>query len=357
MPVSTTGNKKQRTLNEPNNHVMFEREGYDSKQQRYDFSAVQPVSMDDKYVERDEMDIIDPRTLDMPAGPTGMGEVGGTGVQEITVEGERWKVHRFTAGFSTLREDDTDTAVQDQATREMFQFFGDASFHTGLGPSGQYAQGVWDYLRSNIPSDRTIDCSTYTSEYEGREEQVINYDAVSALNGRVLDPEEGWDMMVGPHHTLSLFNKRPETTNGVLRDSYKQNISDYVGRFMRLPYDSSPVSIPRDLTDAEENKLDYDDLTVTISERDQSKSIGGGTDTSAPVGGDELFLFPNMNIVRNNYWRLYEMGAPQEYQMDERGGKTFHDRVWKYTHKFDPTGKYPDVPDVIHLTNVSSLFD
>jgi hypothetical protein len=337
---------------------MFEREGFDEKQMRYDLAQVQEISEDDLYIERDDKEFIDPRTLDMPVGPTGMGETGGSGVQTIRLDGERWPTHRFVHGFSTLREDDSDTSTQEQATMEMFQYFGDVSFMTGLGPNGEYAPGVFDWLRSAVPDNRTLDCEDFDGDsgdedLTGTEEDLLNYHAMKEIRGRLIDPSGGWDMMLGSHTALTRFNKLSGSGDGEAGAKYRDRISDVLNDQYRVPYKTQPTVLPRDLTDAEGQQLNVDDLEVTLVDEDT-----GVNPTDAPLGYDEAFLLPDMDTVSNDFWRLSEMGAPNvDGPIQERGGKDFYDYMWRYTHRFDPEGQYPEATDVVHIKNLSVLFD
>lgn len=358
MPVSSQRTQEERTIAEPAEHVMFEREGFDEKQLRRDLAQTTPINIDDFHVERDDVEFVDPRTLDMPT-LSGMGETGGSGIQTLRLDGERWRTYRFVHGFSTLREDDTSTERQSQATMEMFQFFADVAFFTGLGPSGNLASGVFDYMRSNIPAPRTFDCEDFdgdsgdVADLNGTEEDLFNYHIMKELRGRVLDVNDGWDAVVGSHGALVNFGKLSGAEGGEPGREYWDRLSDVLGERIRIPYTTQPTVLPRDLSSTEDSELNASDLQVDLADPDTAVNPG-----SAPIGDDELFLIPDMDIASSEFWRTYEMGAPDVFgPIEERGGKEFFDWVWRYTHKFDPSGQYPELADAVHVKNVSELFD
>ncbi len=363
MPTSTTRNKKQQTVAEPLENQMWEREGFDRRGIRREFAGVQNIGLGDKYVEQDDRTIVDPRTIDMPVGPTGMGETGGSGVEMVRVDGERWPTHRWVQGFTTLAEDNDNVAEQRNAVLELFDFFADASFLTGLGPNGEYADGMFDWLRNAIPAERTFDAEDYDGDsgdedYSGVEENLIKYDAYSEVSGKILDNDNAnWDVMVGSQSALANFNKISGSEGGISGESYWSRLNDPnaiggVEEMNLIPDDIAPTRLPSDL----ENELDVDQMIVDLVD-DSTAVKSGGADSNGVIGNDEVFLLPNLEDVRENYWRVHEMGTPQTFgPLDQRGGKTAYDYATRYTHRFNPKAAHAAATDAVHIKNPSVLF-
>ena len=362
MATSTINTKEAYTAAQPMEHQMWERRGFDRRGIRREFAGVQSIDLGDKRIEQDDRTVVDPRSLDMPVGPTGMGEVGGSGVEMFRVDGESWPTYRWTQGFTMLAEDDTsDIQMQRDAVIEMFDFFSDAAFLTGLGSSGQYAEGAFDWLRNAIPSKRTFDATNFASDssYDGKEENLIFGDAYESVSGELLNDENAqWDMMVGSQSAIAKFNRVSGSQGGVAGDTYWQRLSheDAVGGisdYNLVPEKTQPTNLPRDLKD----ELNLDELVVDLV--DESTAVkSGGSDDSGIIGNDEIFLLPDMGTVRDEWFNTYEMSAPETFEpVDLRGGKTAFDYATRYTQRHNPNDQYQDALDAIHIQNVSELFN
>ena len=360
MTTSTQSNKREQSLAEPLDNQMFEREGFDRRGIRRELASVEALSLDDKYIQQDDQSFADPRTIDMPAGPTAMGEVEGQGIRMIEIEGDRWPTFRWTQGFEVLEEDSDDVEEQRNAVLELFDFFADVAFLTGIGPDGRYADGCFDWLREAIPSERTIDCKEYADdgEYDDRPENIIKKDALSKVDGRLMGMEDAnWDLMIGSQEALSTFNKVSDTGVGVVGDTYwdrlsHENAMGGVNDWMLIPDFTAPAKVPFDGGEDGEEMLDQFKVDLV---KDDAEAT---TSDDEVIGKDEVFLLPSMDAVQQNYWRLHEMGEPQTFgPLDLRGGKRAYDYAWRYTHRFNPQRRHPHATDAIRLTNVSELFN
>lgn len=346
MPTSTRNKNDDTLVIEPNEAQMFSREGLDRKGIRREFASVQALALDDLYEERGDVNFADPRTLDAPYGPTGMGETGGSGMRTLKVDGERWKTFRYAAGYQIEAEDVTNPQLQRDAILEQFDFFADANWLKGVEDQDgtQIRQGMFNWLNANIPSSRVLDCENFDGDsgdedYTGTPEDLFGKDMYENADFRILDPNSPkWDLMLGRKEALSNFNKRSGSEGGNPGETYWERINgdEYIAGV------NNRATIPETLTlDTLPDSVNYDPVTV---------------DLSTELGTDEVYIFPDMDAVRENYWRLSEMPTPETYESDGRAGKSFVDYVWRYSHKFDPGTRYSNAPDAFKLTNVSALF-
>lgn len=361
MPVSSEITKQQRTVAEPAENAMFERENFDRKGLRMELADPEILDADTKYIERDDKVLPDPRTLTMPVGPTGMGEVGGGGMETIRLDGERWRTFRYAHGFEINREDgDMDLARQRDYVMETFDFLYDLNFLYGMENVSDW-DGVFDEIRSRVPANRTFDCEDYdgdstgaSNDYTEVPEDLIVGDAMKEVRGEIIDINEGWELAVGSHDAITQMNySAGESTDQVRGPSFRQRMqdADAVQNFLRMPYDTQLDYLPED---ADADIPDFEEYSIV----DESTAVkSGGGDKDGLIGYDELFLMPDMDTVMGDFWDIREMGTPEYYgPIESREGKLAHDYVNRFTAKADPKGEHPEYTDVIHLENVSELF-
>lgn len=358
MPVSSQLAKEQQTVAEPAENEMFERENFDRKGLRMELSNPTALSPDTKYIEREDKDLPDPRTLSMPVGPTGMGEVGGGGMETIRLEGERWPTYRYAHGFEINREDgdeNADLARQRNYVMETFDFLYDLNFLYGMNGVDDW-DGVFDEMRNRIPSNRVFDCEDYDGDtgdedYTDVPEDLIIGDAMKELRGDVIDINEGWDVAVGSHLALTQMNYSAGETDGRVRGpTFRERMqdADAVQNFLRMPFQTQLDYLPED---ADADIPDFQEYPIV----DESTAVNPSGD--AVLGYDELYLMPDMDTVMNEFWDVREMSAPEHYgPIESREGKLAHDYVNRFTAKADPKGEYPEFDDIIKLENVSALF-
>ena len=351
MPTSTRHQREDTEIFEPEADEMFERRDFDRPGIRRELAAVQPISLDDHYIERDDKDFVDPRTMEMPFGPTGMGETGGSGVETVQIDGERWQTIRYVHGFEYLAEEGvTDVDLQRRASLEMFDFLADANFLKGLEDqrSGeQIREGCIETLKDNIPEERVIDCAEFVdTPTEDVPENIINFEAFKRISGDILTRQDpNWDLMIGRQPALAQLNKLQETESAG-RMTYREAINmgearGGVNDDLLIPDELTLHTVPRgeDVDGIDEDDQLQVDLTTELDE-------------------DELILVPDAQIHRERIFRLSEMPAPETFgPYDLRGGREAVDYAWRYSHKFDPEQRYPELRDYIRLTNIDAIFN
>lgn len=349
---TTTTHKREQTLVEPRENQLRDRLGFDRRGLRREFAAVESLDLSDKYIEQEDRLFIDPKTTDLPFGPSGMGETGGSGMAMYREEGSAWQTYRFTHGFTTLQEDldasNSTVAEQRDEVIQIFDFFADSMFMKGIDDQNgnQIKQGMFSWLKSNIPSARTFDAEDYDGDsgdddYTGVEENLIKYDAYESVSGNLLnDRNANWDLMVGRQSALANFNKVSGSQGGEGGDSYWDRLSDPNAIGGVNDWVVVPDNMEYPYTPADETPLTID-LTTEL-------------------GDDEVILLPDMDTVMDKYWALHEMDEPEAFPMyQEGGGKMRQDYAWRYTHEFNPKGhqRFADAEDAIHIQNVSALFN
>jgi|APHM01.1.fsa_nt_gi hypothetical protein len=357
MPTSVRNQNEDTEFFEPESDAMFERRDFDRPGIRRELAAVQPIGLDDLEIEREDKTFVDPRSVDLPFGPSGLGETGGSGVETVRIDGEEWETYRYAHGFEYFEEEGvTDVDLQQRATLETFDFLADANFLKGIQDqrTGQtIREGMIQQLKDNIPSERVIDCSEYTSggsktDYSETPENIINFVAYNKVSGDLLTRDNpNWDLMIGRQSALANLNKVQETASSG-RITYREaiNMGEARGGV------NSDVLIP-------------DELELSVIPRGEENNVAGisdsdelSVDLTSELGDDELLLVPDADVHRQSVFRLSEMPAPETFgPFEMRQGRRAVDYAWRYSHKFNPENRYPDLRDYIRLTNVSSLFD
>jgi hypothetical protein len=173
---------------------------------------------------------------------------------------------------------------------------------------------------------------------------------MKAIEGEVIDFNEGWQLAVGAHDAITQMNYGAGETDSVTRGpSFKERMQDAnaVQNFARMPYKTQLDYLPDD-ADADIPEFEQYDIVDTETAVDPSGP--------EPLGYDELFLFPNMETVMSEYWDLRETGTPEHYMTEARQGKIAHDYVSRFSAKADPLGMHPDFTDMVHIQNVSALY-
>jgi len=352
MPTSTRTQNEDTVNFEPEQDQMFERKGFDRPGIRRELANVTAISLDDMEIERGDKEFIDPRTLDMDFGPTGMGEVGGSGIETVRIDGADWQTFRYVNGFEMLSEEGvTDVAMQRNAVLETFDFLADANFMKGVMDYGQDTQlrpGAFEWLKNAIPSERTLDATDYADgteadyDADGVEENIIKYDAFDKISGDLLTRNDAnWDVMVGRQSALANFNKISGADGGVGGESYWE----------RLNAGNAQGGVNDMLLIPPELRLDTIPAGANMDEEPPS------VDLTTELSDDEVILLPDTKVFADSWVRLSEMPNPDVFgPYDLRGGREAYDYAWRYSHKFDPENRYPEAKDAIRITNVSALF-
>lgn len=353
MPTSTRNQNEDTELFAPDEDEMFERRDFDRPGIRRELAAVQPIAIDDLYIERDDKEFVDPRTVDMPYGPTGMGETGGSGVETVRIDGEEWRTLRYVNGFEYMAEEGvTDVELQRRASLEMFDFLADANFLKGIEDqrTGETVrEGCIQQMKDAIPDERVIDCADFVdTATDDVPENVINHEAYKLISGDLLTRgSPNWDLMIGRQPALAQLNKVQETDSAG-RITYREAINMGEARGgveddLLIPDDLELNTIPRGEEDEVSPIDDDDELSV---------------DLTSELDDNELILVPDASVHRQSIFRLSEMPAPETFGPYElRGGREAVDYAWRYSHKFDPEHRYPELRDYVRLTNIDEIFD
>lgn len=354
MPVSSVSSEEEFERSVTAENEMFAAEGLDRKNFRTELAGVMDLDVfDDRYIEREERTALDPRAIDLDATPRGLGEIAGEGVEVLELEGRRYNTFVHSDGFTINPVTDrVDVERQEMALRERMGFLHDAYFLTGVEGVSQ-SPSVFDYMRNNIPTERTFDLDDYDADtgdtdLVGHEEDFFAVNAMDNADFRLLDFNEGWDLMMGGRGAMTSINAREGTDSGTAGPSYRDRLQedDLIQNFMIVPRERRLNVAPRD-SDIPREEFPSFQLT------DPNTAVNP---SGAQLGYDEAFVFPDMDVAMNEYWRVGESGSPMVNVSDGRGGDEHHDYTMRYTHFFNPTGEYPQLADALHLKNVSTLF-
>lgn len=357
---TTTFSEEELALIEPQESMMYEwgNEFFSRRNFRYQFANARNIGLHDTHVQEGPKTYIDPDAHEMPHGPSGMGETGGSGIQLFEQEGGEHPTYRFTQGFTTLTENiergEGNLNENRRKVAETFDFLADSMWFRGIEDrnGNQVRPGMFDWLKSNITDNRTFDLSQ--SQYSGdtgsyvannTQENLIKRDAYQTLSGRT--NETGvWSMVLGRQNALGMLNARAPSDGGTdPRDTYWNRLNaDPAGNDN---YTGNNVGIQRQMLIPDELKFfetppGYDDITI---------------DLTNVLGENELIVLPDMSEVRENYWRLRQMPSPRMFDpIQKEGGQTRVDYVWRYSHSFLPDTNYNTAEDALHLTNVDQFF-
>ncbi|TKX57049.1 hypothetical protein, partial [Halorubrum sp. SP9] len=115
---------------------MFNREDFDQKQLRYEFAGPVDIALDQEEIKTEDIEVLDPGTLNMPVGPAGAFDDFGSsgGMETIMVDGDEWETFVYDNGFRWHPDmDDVDSVErQRRAIEEMFHYLGDINFFLGI---------------------------------------------------------------------------------------------------------------------------------------------------------------------------------------------------------------------------------
>lgn len=370
MPVSTTVKKEEQKLAIPReDDEMFTREDFDTKRLRYDFAAPLDIAIDQEKIKTEDIEVLDPDTLEMPVGPAGAHDDFGStgGIETIMVDGDEWDSFVYDNGFYWHPDMDSVDSVERQrmAVEEMFHFLGDINLFLGIDVDGDGTneyQGLFEWLRDSIPSQRTFDCEDFDGDsgdddYTDVPEDLIRGDVMTAVaedfGGQVLDMNNGFDLMVGSPRAIRQFKGYSvgATDQEMRGPTFWERLTDAdtVNSAFNLPYKLQPDYLP----DAAEDDIPEDFLRFTLVDQDTAVDPSG----MSQIGYDEVFLIPDVEAWMDEYIDLRESGSPVHYGPEEKmSGKRGHGYKWRYAHKFDPLGKHSTATDVVHIQNVSELF-
>ena len=370
MPVSTTVKKEEQKLAIPrDDDEMFVREDFDQKRLRYEFAAPLDIALDQERIKTEDIEVLDPDTLEMPVGPAGAHDDFGSsgGIETIMVDGQEWESFVYDNGFYWHPDMDPVDSVERQreAIEEMFHFLGDVDFFLGIdadGDGNNEYQGMFEWLRNSIPSNRVFDCEDYDGDSGDEDftdvpEDLIRGEVFQAVaedfGGSALDMNSGFDLMVGSPTAIQQFKgySTGSTTDQVRGPTYWERLmdADTVQDAFNLPYKLQPDYLPDEVAD----DIPTDFMRFNLVDQDTAVNPSG----MAQIGYDEAFLIPDVELWMDEYVDLRESGAPAHYgPVTELSGKRGHGYKWRYAHKFDPLQKHNSATDVVHIKNISELF-
>lgn len=370
MPVSTEIKEEEQKLAIPReDDEMFTREDFDQKRLRYEFAGPLDIALDQEKIKTEDIEVLDPETLEMPVGPAGAFDDFGSsgGIETIMVDGDEWETFVYDNGFRWHPDMDPVDSVDRQRTaiEEMFHFLGDINFFLGVDSDGDGTneyKGMFEWLRANVPSERTFDCSLYDDsaeqgDYTDVPEDLIRGEVMTSVaedfTGSALDMNSGFDLMIGSPRAIQQFKgySAGSTTDQERGPTFWERLTDAdtVQQAFNLPYKLQPDYLP----DNAEDDIPTDFLRFNLVDMDTAVNPSG----MSQIGYDEVFLIPDVELWMDEYVDLRESASPAHYgPVEEMSGARGHGYKWRYGHKWDPLGKHSTASDVVHLTNISDLF-
>jgi len=372
MPVSTKLKEEAQKLAIPReDDEMFVREDFDQKRLRYEFAGVSDIAIDQETIKTEDIEVMDPASLEMPVGPAGAYDDHGTagGMETIMVDGQEWDTFVYNHGFTWHPDMDEPESVERQRTaiEELFHFLGDINLFMGMDPDNDGVneyQGMFEFLRDSIPSKRVFDCENYdgdsgdTADYSGVPEDLIRGEVIEAVyedfGGSALDASSGFDLAIGSPTAIQQLEGYSvgATTNQERGPTFMQRLknADTIQNAFKFPYKLQPDY----LHDAATDDIPEDFMRLSTVDLNTAVNPPG----MEVLGYDELFLIPDMDKWMDEYVDLRESAAPNHYGPVEQTftGSEAHGYKWRYGHRFDPLGRHDNATDCVHLKNISTLF-
>lgn len=359
MATTTILNKQQQTLVEPDENLMFDREGFDREAIRQEFAPVQPLESGQRYIEQGQATFVDPDS-DRATGPTGIGESVGN-IELVRVTGSTVEIPRYTHGFNL---DDEDTEVDNSfvtdmrdGIMELFDIEADYAFLQGLNDETGTTifKGVFQWLKDEAPSGNVIDCSSYdpsAGDLQGVPANIITEVAYEQASGNYISQENSqWDIAAAKPEVWARWNQYGTFDGAVVQSQWDLvDASDNdagVGVRRRIP-------IPHDIGLRGPPSGGNIQLSIDMPSRTNSGY-------SSPLGDakdDVMFLIPQHN---GDFYELREESSPTVRGPIMKDG--FRER-WEYrwragvvqgfTHR-NASGSLAQ--DTIVLENITALFD
>lgn len=351
----TTSTLKQEAVTAalPDDDVMLERRGFQTRGLRRelgpDVMPVNGIGNDTRKVEAGNASFVD-EDSDLPLGPTGIGETGGS-VGLTEERGSEFDLFRYAHHMRVLEEDEeVDAAQVAEKTRAMMELFDLKMDHTVFsGVSDENGNtlrnDIFSELKSNIPSSRTIDCSTLSlaNDLNGVEANVFREEAYAQMEGHYF--QDQWAVGIAKHPVWARLNALDTADGAAIFTHWEVSGGERVAgtpglinRRFRVP---SYLGLPSSSANA-------GDLSFNISS----------------LGSDEMLLLPPTN---GDFMQLWEQGTPDSRGPIQKSGwaHEFEYKMWgghAFASDFAAGGDAPQddngnpYPDCIHVTNLSSLF-
>ena len=347
--------KEHQELVQPDEDIMFEREGFDRRGLRRELAAVTAIDSTTKWVEQGQTVFIHPES-DMPGGPTSEAESFGN-IELVRQTGTSVQIPRYTNGF-TLEDEDAEISemasfIQDMrdGIMELFDLQADIAFFNGLydQAGNQVFSGVLDWVQEHMPADNVIDCAD-VDPTQGIPANVILRDAYSKVSGEYVT--NTWDVAVMRPEMFALWNEIGRADYNVNRSQWEmvQDDADGVGVQRRFLYPHrTGLRAPTNMDEGLKFDLEMPAAESAASDDRLDDIIDDPDD-------DVMFLIPQHN---GDFYELYEMPTPDvRGPIQQRGFREEWEYKWRagvvqgMSHQSEG-----EAPDVIKLENVSVLFN
>lgn len=351
---STFKTEELKQMATPDEDVMLNREGFQTRSFRYELGdsllPITPIGNDVREIETGDALYADPDG-DMPLGPTGIGETGGS-VGVVQTRGDKFELYRYAHSMHVMEEDEEvdadNVAEKRRQTMELFDIEMDKTIFDGVtDENGNTVRNdIFSEFKSGIPGARTIDCSTLgvDADLNGEIANLFREESYAKMEGHYFDG--AWEALIAKHPVHAKFNRLDDKNDGlftewdtVISDGGVERVVDSEGLVNRRIKVPEYISLPS--PDANNGPLGFN---------------------VSSLGADEALVLPSHN---GDFVEHYEQGGPDVREPTKKSG-------WQYEveykmwggHGFDVTagnsGPRDDAgnrfPDAVHLTNVSSLF-
>lgn len=350
-------NKKQLTVLQPDEDLMFDREGFDRAGIRQEYAPIEAIQPGQRYIEQGDATFMSPES-DFPEAPTGVGEsFGNITLERIT--GAVQEIPRYTGGFHLDVEDqEVDMShVQDMrdGIMELFDIQADYAFLQGLDreDGSTVFKGVYQWLQDNMPAENIIDCSTYdpsAGDLQGVPANIITQVAFQKVDGEYVGNQNmSWDLAVAKPEIWANWNQYGTFDGAVVQSQW--DLVEASDNDMNIGV-RRRNNVPRQI--GLRGPPDRSDLQLSIDMPTRQN-----TGYSSPLSdgdNDVMFLIPEHN---GDFYELYEEGSPDHRVVEKEGWKERHEYKWRagvtqgFTHKRDADL----ATDAIKLENVTALFD
>jgi len=359
MATSSVLNKEQQTLVQPDENLMFEREGFDRRAIRQDFAPTRQIPAGQRFVEQGQASFIDPDS-DLPIGPTGLGESMGN-IELVRVTGETVEVPRYTHGFSLDVEDtEVDTSFVTEmrdGIMELFDVQADYAFLQGLTDEqgGTVFKGVFQFLQDEMDVANVIDCSTFdpsAGDLQGVPANIIVQEAYRLISGEYVDQNNSqWDIAAAKPEIWSYWNQYGTFDGAVVQSQWElvatDENTDGVGVRRR-------VTVPHSIGLRGPAGGSSLQLSISMPTRVNAAYVS----PLSNADDDAMFLIPQHN---GDFYELYEQGSPDvRGPIEKEGWQERWEYKWRagvvqgFTHR-SASGSI--AKDAVKLENVTALFD
>lgn len=357
--TSSVLNKQQQTLVEPDEDLMFDREGFQRRAIRQEFAPVRSLERGQRYVEQGNATFIDPDS-DRPIGPTSIGESIGN-IELVRVTGSTVEIPRYTHGFS-LDDEDTEvdnSFVQDlrDGIMELFDIEADYAFLNGVTDEAGNTvfKGVFQWLEDEMPSGNIINCNDFdpsAGDLQGVPANVILQKAYEQASGEYIDQNNSqWDLAVAFPEVWAHWNQVGTFDGAVVQSQWD---------LVRADSNNAGVGVRRRITLPHSLSLrgPAGGGSISVDVDFPSRTNSSYSSPLSDASDDALYLIPQHN---GDFYELHEEPSPvTRGPLMKEGFKERWEYRWRsgvvqgFTHK-QSSGSIAQ--DAIKLENVTALFD